>query len=381
MPTAGSPGGVELDLRLLGGPVQDPLHVAPLALGVVDRGHPARRAEPPWVPRHDVVASAAQRGDVDRAEDAHGVGLGVTRQAPARTHQDRGRRIGVGRVGVREPVDPDRGLVERGDDQVARDARHCLGHDGLGLGDVALRWGPARCRLGRRGRLRRDRSVRRAAAVGAAAHRDEGGNDQQAQPATQHGEGHGTSGTTERDDRRRGTRQDAAMSSTLFEPATLGPLTLRNRIIKAATFEGRTPDGAVTPELVEFHRRIAAGGAAMTTVAYLAVAPEGRTDSGAMWLHPEVVDGLRTLTDAVHDQGALAAAQIGHAGPVAERGLQRRARLRAGPAVQPARHAPHQGGDRAPTSNASPRSSRAALDCASRRASTRSRSTWATTTC
>ena len=107
------------------------------------------------------------------------------------------------------------------------------------------------------------------------------------------------------------------MSSTLFEPATLGPLTLRNRIIKAATFEGRTPDGAVTPELVEFHRRIAAGGAAMTTVAYLAVAPEGRTDAGAMWLHPEVVDGLRTLTDAVHDQGALAAAQIGHAGPVA----------------------------------------------------------------
>ena len=107
------------------------------------------------------------------------------------------------------------------------------------------------------------------------------------------------------------------MPSTLFAPATLGPLSLRNRIIKAATFEGRTPDGVVTPELVEFHRRIAAGGAAMTTVAYLSVAAGGRTDSGAVWLRPEVVGGLRTLTDAVHDQGALAAAQIGHAGPVA----------------------------------------------------------------
>jgi 2,4-dienoyl-CoA reductase-like NADH-dependent reductase (Old Yellow Enzyme family) len=107
------------------------------------------------------------------------------------------------------------------------------------------------------------------------------------------------------------------MSSTLFEAATLGPLTLRNRIIKAATFEGRTPDGQAGPALVEFHRRIAAGGAAMTTVAYLSVAPEGRTDSGAMWLHPEVVANLRALTDAVHDEGALAAAQIGHAGPVA----------------------------------------------------------------
>lgn len=107
------------------------------------------------------------------------------------------------------------------------------------------------------------------------------------------------------------------MTSALFEPATLGPLTLRNRVIKAATFEGRTPEGVVTPELVEFHRRVAAGGAAMTTVAYLAVAPDGRTHAEALWLHPEVVGGLRTLTDAVHDEGALAAAQIGHAGPVA----------------------------------------------------------------
>jgi 2,4-dienoyl-CoA reductase-like NADH-dependent reductase (Old Yellow Enzyme family) len=107
------------------------------------------------------------------------------------------------------------------------------------------------------------------------------------------------------------------MSSTLFEPATLGPLTLRNRIIKAATFEGRTHGGVVSDELVEFHRRVAAGGVGMNTVAYLAVAPGGRTDSGALWLHPEVVGGLRRLTDAVHAEGALVAAQIGHAGPVA----------------------------------------------------------------
>ena len=36
----------------------------------------------------------------------------------------------------------------------------------------------------------------------------------------------------------------------LFEPARLGPVELRNRIIKAATFEGVTPDGVVTDELV-----------------------------------------------------------------------------------------------------------------------------------
>jgi 2,4-dienoyl-CoA reductase-like NADH-dependent reductase (Old Yellow Enzyme family) len=110
---------------------------------------------------------------------------------------------------------------------------------------------------------------------------------------------------------------DPGRGTPVFEPAPLGPLTLRNRIIKAATFEGVMPDGLVTDKLVDFHRRVAAGGVAMSTVAYLAVAPEGRTDKRCLWLRPEAVDGLRRLTTAIHDQGAAAAGQLGHAGPVA----------------------------------------------------------------
>ena len=102
-----------------------------------------------------------------------------------------------------------------------------------------------------------------------------------------------------------------------FVEVRLGPVTLRNRIIKAATFEGVTPEALVTPELIEYHRAVAAGGAGMSTVAYLAVAPEGRTHAECIWLRPEAVPGLRRLTDAIHDEGAAAAAQIGHAGPVA----------------------------------------------------------------
>ncbi len=103
----------------------------------------------------------------------------------------------------------------------------------------------------------------------------------------------------------------------VFAPATLGPVRLRNRIVKAATFEGVTPDALVTDELVEYHLKVARGGAGLTTVAYLAVSPEGRTDRHQIYLRPEAVPGLRRLTEAVHAEGAAVAAQLGHAGPVA----------------------------------------------------------------
>ncbi|WP_141576529.1 NADH:flavin oxidoreductase [Actinomadura sp. WMMA1423] len=104
----------------------------------------------------------------------------------------------------------------------------------------------------------------------------------------------------------------------VFESVRLGPVTLRNRVIKAATSEGVTPESLVTDELIEYHRRPAAGGVGMTTVAYCAVAPEGRTSRGQIWMRPEAVPGLRRLTEAVHAEGAAVSAQIGHAGPVAD---------------------------------------------------------------
>lgn len=104
----------------------------------------------------------------------------------------------------------------------------------------------------------------------------------------------------------------------VFNPAKLGPLTLRNRVIKAATFEARTPDALVTDDLIEYHRLPAAGGVAMTTVAYCAVSPGGRTGGNQIWMRPHAVPGLRQLTEAIHAEGAAISAQIGHAGPVAD---------------------------------------------------------------
>ncbi|HWJ11243.1 MAG TPA: NADH:flavin oxidoreductase [Nocardioides sp.] len=103
----------------------------------------------------------------------------------------------------------------------------------------------------------------------------------------------------------------------VFSPADLGPVRLRNRTVKAATFEGRTPHGEVTDELIAYHRAPAEGGVGLTTVAYLAVAPEGRTHAEQIVVSDRTLPGLRRLTDEIHATGAAIAGQVGHAGPVA----------------------------------------------------------------
>jgi 2,4-dienoyl-CoA reductase-like NADH-dependent reductase (Old Yellow Enzyme family) len=102
-----------------------------------------------------------------------------------------------------------------------------------------------------------------------------------------------------------------------FAPARLGPVELRNRIVKAATFEGMTGGQRVSAELVAFHRAMARGGVGLSTVAFCAVSPEGAATPNELVLRDDVVPGLRQVADAVHAEGAAVSAQIGHAGAVA----------------------------------------------------------------
>jgi 2,4-dienoyl-CoA reductase-like NADH-dependent reductase (Old Yellow Enzyme family) len=107
------------------------------------------------------------------------------------------------------------------------------------------------------------------------------------------------------------------VSPDVFAPARLGPVAVRNRTVKAATFEGRTPAGEVTDALVDYHLAVARGGVGLTTVAYLAVAPEGRTHREQIVVSEQTRPGLARLAEAIHQTGAKIAGQVGHAGPVA----------------------------------------------------------------
>ncbi len=107
------------------------------------------------------------------------------------------------------------------------------------------------------------------------------------------------------------------MIPDVFGPARLGPVVLRNRVVKAATFEGRTPDGQVTDGLIDYHLAVARGGVGLTTVAYLAIAPEGRTHAEQIVVGEHSLAGLSRMAEAIHETGAKIAGQVGHAGPVA----------------------------------------------------------------
>jgi 2,4-dienoyl-CoA reductase-like NADH-dependent reductase (Old Yellow Enzyme family) len=107
-------------------------------------------------------------------------------------------------------------------------------------------------------------------------------------------------------------------------PISLAQLRLRNRVIKTATFEGMSPGGVPSAKLIEHHAELARGGVGMTTLAYCAVSPHGRTFADQLVMSAELVPQLRSLTEAVHAHGAAASIQLGHCGGFSKDLEQRR---------------------------------------------------------
>ena len=104
------------------------------------------------------------------------------------------------------------------------------------------------------------------------------------------------------------------MASKLFTPAKIGPLTLRNRTIRSAAFENMCPGHRPSQMLADYHLSVARGGVGMTTIAYASVNRSGLSFDNQLWMRPEIVGELRSLTDAIHREGAKVSIQLGHCG-------------------------------------------------------------------
>jgi 2,4-dienoyl-CoA reductase-like NADH-dependent reductase (Old Yellow Enzyme family) len=107
--------------------------------------------------------------------------------------------------------------------------------------------------------------------------------------------------------------------SKLFTPAQIGPVTLRNRTIRSAAFEGMGRDNGPTQMLHDYHESVARGGVGMTTVAYAGICRSALSFTTQLWLRPEIVPDLKKITDSIHSHGAKASIQIGHCGNMTHR--------------------------------------------------------------
>ena len=109
------------------------------------------------------------------------------------------------------------------------------------------------------------------------------------------------------------------IDSPIFTPVTIGPVTLRNRIIRSAAFENMAYGNRPSQDLTEYHVAVARGGVGMTTLAYASVNRSGLSFDGQLWMRKEIVPALKEITDAVHAQGAKASIQLGHCGNMTHR--------------------------------------------------------------
>lgn len=100
----------------------------------------------------------------------------------------------------------------------------------------------------------------------------------------------------------------------MFTPYRLGPITLRNRIIRSAAFENMCTANKPSQMLHDYHVSVARGGVGMTTVAYCAVDLSGVSFDGQLYIHDAILPDLKKLTDAVHAEGAKVSIQLGHCG-------------------------------------------------------------------
>ena len=96
----------------------------------------------------------------------------------------------------------------------------------------------------------------------------------------------------------------------IFTPVTIGPVTLRNRVIRSAAFENMAKGNRPTQALYDYHTAVARGGVGMTTVAYAAVCRSGLSFDGQLWMREEIVPELKKLNphrchpSAHHHQGS-----------------------------------------------------------------------------
>jgi len=102
----------------------------------------------------------------------------------------------------------------------------------------------------------------------------------------------------------------------LFDKTSIREMTLQNRLVRSATWEGMCDkDGRPTEKLINCYRNLAKGGVGLIMTGYTFVRSEGKQLPGKMGIHTDdFADEMMALTKAVHDESGKICIQLVHAG-------------------------------------------------------------------
>ena len=104
----------------------------------------------------------------------------------------------------------------------------------------------------------------------------------------------------------------------LFEPGSIGSMTVKNRIVRSATYEGFADENGIVDErYVNLYRKLALGGSGLIITGFAYVREDGIVMKGQAGIHSdECIPPLRRVVEEVHlaDPEVKIVMQIAHGG-------------------------------------------------------------------
>ncbi|SIQ25670.1 N-ethylmaleimide reductase [Rhizobium sp. RU20A] len=109
--------------------------------------------------------------------------------------------------------------------------------------------------------------------------------------------------------------------ATLFDPITIGDITLKNRVVMAPLTRNRSPKAVPNTLNVTYYEQRATAGLIITEATAITHQGQGYADVPGLYT-PEALDGWRKVTDAVHAEGGKIVVQMWHVGRISHTDLQ-----------------------------------------------------------
>jgi 2,4-dienoyl-CoA reductase-like NADH-dependent reductase (Old Yellow Enzyme family) len=108
------------------------------------------------------------------------------------------------------------------------------------------------------------------------------------------------------------------IKSPVFEAKEIGGMTIKNRLVRSATYEGMASEkGNVTDELIELYKTLAEGGVGLIITGHAFVQPSGKGMPYQIGIdRDDLIPGLRKIAETVHEHGdgCKVAMQVSHCG-------------------------------------------------------------------